>query len=133
MIQRLTKEDRPLSHGTFKPVGHVMIALRDEARAGEARRELLEAGFEEEDILYYSAGEAGAEMAWLIDHASEFAGFGYEITMMRRYQELARLGCEWLLVYSPEDAPTSRLTEIAKQFGAMAAVKYHRLVVEDLI
>lgn len=133
MTKRLTKADRPLSHGTFKPVGHVMLALRDETLAGEATRELLDAGFEEKDILHYSAGEEGAEMAWLIDHASEIAGFGYEITLMRRYQELARLGSSWLLIYSPEDEQTSRVTEIAKKFGAMAAVKYHRLVVEDLI
>lgn len=132
-IKRLTKADRPMSHGTFKPVGHVMLALRDESIAGEATRQLLEAGFEAEDILHYSAGEEGAEMAWLIDHASEFAGFGYEITMMRRYQALAHLGCSWLLVYAPDEARTGRVAEVAKQVGAMTAVKYNWLVIEDLI
>lgn len=131
--RRLTKDDRPLSHGTFKPVGHVMLALRDEARAEEATRALLDAGFEDADILHYSAGEEGAEMAWLIDRASEFAGFGYEITLMRRYQSLARSGCSWLLVYAPEEAQTQGVAEIARRLDAMAAVKYNLLVIEDLI
>jgi len=132
-IRRLTKADHPQSQGTFKPVGHVMVALPDEKIAQATRRALLEAGFADEDILRYSAGEERAEMEWMIDHASEFAGFGYEITLMRRYQKLAREGCSWLLVYAPDDAQTYHAAQIAKRQGAVLAVKYNRLVIEDLI
>ena len=132
-IKRLTKADHPQSLGTFKPVGHVIVALRDEELAGVTARALLEAGFVDEDILHYSAGEERAEMESMIDHASDFAGFGYEITLMRRYQTLAREGCSWLLVYAPDEAHTRRVGEVARQCGALLAVKYNRLVIEDLI
>ena len=69
----------------------------------------------------------------MLDHASDFAGFGYEITLMRRYQELAREGAGWLLVYAPDDAKTDKVADIAQRFNALAAEKYHRLVVEDLL
>ena len=132
-IRRLTKADHPQSHGAFKPVGHVMVALRDEELADATSRALQQAGFEQDDILHYSAGEERAEMEAMIDHASDFAGFGYEITLMRRYQALAREGCSWLLVYAPNEAHTRRVAEVARQQGALLAVKYNRLVIEELI
>ena len=58
---------------------------------------------------------------------------GYEISLMRRYQQLARDGASWLIVYAPEDEQAARVAEVAKAQGALAAVKYHRLVVEDII
>lgn len=132
-IKRMTKEDLPQSLGAFKPVGHVLMALRGEREAGQAAQALREAGFDEEDILDFSGPEHAGRMNQLLDHASEFAGFGYEIVLMRRYKKLCGEGCSWLLVYAPEDEEAQRAAEIAKRFGALTAVKYHRLVEEDLI
>jgi hypothetical protein len=129
----LSKADHPQSHGAFKPVGHVMIALRDDEFASVTARALLEAGFQDQDILHYSAGEEREEMERMIDHASDFASFGYEITLMRRYQSLARQGCSWLLVYAPNEPHTRRVVEVAQQNDALLAVKYNRLVIEDFI
>jgi hypothetical protein len=69
----------------------------------------------------------------MIDHASDFASFGYEITLMRRYQSLARQGCSWLLVYAPNEPHTRRVVEVAQQNDALLAVKCNRLVIEDFI
>jgi hypothetical protein len=52
---------------------------------------------------------------------------------MRRYQELARQGAGWLLVYAPDDERAGKLADVVQRFGAMAAEKYHRLVIEDLL
>ena len=65
--------------------------------------------------------------------ASEAAGFGYEINLMKRYMTLATENCGWLLVYSPEQAQTDKVTLIAQRFGAKTAVSYGRLVNEDLV
>ena len=35
--------------------------------------------------------------------ANGLAGFGYEVGLMRRYQELAKTGASWLIVFAPED------------------------------
>jgi hypothetical protein len=58
-IKRLTKADRPLSFGSFKPVGHVVVALPDDAQADAAVAALLADGFDAEDILQYSTAEEG--------------------------------------------------------------------------
>ena len=95
---------------------------RPSARTGDA-----------EDILQFDSEEGAAKMQQMIEHSSEFAGFGYEITLMRRYQALSEQGHQWMLVYAPEDAETERVTEVAQRFKVPMAVKYHRLAVEDLI
>jgi alkylglycerol monooxygenase len=132
-IKRLTKEARPQILGTFKPVGHVIVALPDDDAAREAAKALRADGFGDDDIVQYSADEELMQMDEMLDHASEFAGFGYEITLMRRYQELARNGAGWLLVYAPDEGTTAKVADVAQKFGALAAEKYHRLVVEDLL
>ncbi len=92
-LKRLTKNNLPLSFGAFKPVGHVVVAMPDDARADAAIAALKASGFEDEDILYFSAAEEGDQMDHMLEHVSDFAGFGYEVELMRRYQRLAP-GCE---------------------------------------
>ncbi len=129
----MTKDDLPQSFGTFKPVDHVVLALPDDARAQAAAKALREAGFAAEDLIAFSAAEEHSRMRQMLEHASDLAGFGYEISLMRRYQELARDGASWLVVYAPDDERAAKVAEVAKAQGALAAVKYHRLVVEDIV
>jgi hypothetical protein len=132
-IKRMTRGVTPQSLGTYNPVGHVLVALPSEAAVLEAQQALREIGFDDEDMLNYSADEESAQMEHMLSRASQLSGFGYEVTLMRRYQTLAKEGCGWLLVYAPDAAHTQRVTEVAQRFGARSAVKYHWLVVEDLL
>ena len=132
-VKRLTKTDHPQSFGAFKPVGHVVVAMPDDDRAAAAVQALRAAGFEPGDILEYTAAEEDDEMDRMLRNASDLAGFGYEVSLMRRYQELAKDGASWLIVYAPEDDRASRVAEVARTHGALMAEKYHRLVIEDLI
>jgi hypothetical protein len=132
-IKRMTKADRPQSLGTYNPVGHVLLAFPDDATAQQARQALRDGGFDEEDLLFYSAEEEREQMDAMLPRASQLAGFGYEVTLMRRYQQLACEGCGWLLVYAPDGPHTERAMGIARAHGARSAVKYHWLVVEDLL
>lgn len=132
-IKRMTKADHPQSFGAFKPVGHVVIAMPDDDRAAAAVRALHAAGFEPDDVLEYTAAEEDDQMDRMLTHANSLAGFGYEVSLMRRYQELAKEGASWLIVFAPEDDKASRVAEVVRAHGALMAEKYHRLVVEDLI
>lgn len=132
-IKRMTKADHPQSFGAFKPVGHVVVAMPDDARAAAAVQALRAAGFEAEDILEYTAAEEDDEMDRMLAKASDMAGFGYEVSLMRRYQELAREGASWLIVFAPEDNQAKRVADTVKAHGALMAEKYHRLVIEDLL
>lgn len=132
-IKRMTKADHPQSLGAFKPVGHVVVAMPDDASAVQATQALREQGFEADDILAYTAAEEDDEMDRMLRHTSDFAGFGYEVTLMRRYKELASRGASWLIVFAPEDEQAARVVGAVRRHGALLAEKYHRLVIEDLL
>ena len=132
-IKRLTKEDISKTSGILNPVGHVVLAFKDDAVGAEAVAALRGAGFTDEDILAYLAVEATPRLRERVRTASGAAGFGYEITLMRRYLAFAEEGAGWLIVYAPNDAAVAHITEVATRLGAMCAVRYHRLANEDLI
>jgi hypothetical protein len=132
-IKRMTKADHPQSFGAFKPVGHVVVAMPDDTSAAQAVRALREQGFAAEDILEYTAAEEDDEMDRMLQHASDFAGFGYEVTLMRKYRELAHQGASWLIVFAPQDEQAERVAGAVRGHGALLAEKYHRLVIEDLL
>jgi hypothetical protein len=131
--KRLTKEDIGNNTGILNPVGHVVLAFRDDAVTAEAVTALRAAGCAEDDILVYLAEEAAPRLRERVRTASQAAGFGYEITLMRRYLTFAERGAGWLIVYAPSDAAVQGITEVAKRLGALCAVRYHRLANEDLI
>jgi hypothetical protein len=131
--KRLTKEDIRNTTGILNPVGHVVLAFKDDAVTGEAVAALHVAGSAAEDILVYRAEEATPRLRERVQSASEAAGFGYEITLMRRYLAFAEQGAGWLIVYAPDDAAVQRIVAVAKRFQALCAVRYHRLANEDLI
>ena len=132
-IKRLTKEDIRESTGVLNPVGHTVLAFKDDAVATTAAGALHGAGMTAEDVLVYAGSEALPRLRERVATAGGSAGFGYEITLMRRYLALAEAGAGWLIVYTPEDAEAERVTEVATRFGALCAVRYHRLANEDLI
>ena len=132
-MKRMTKADHPSALGAFKPVGHVVLALRGDAEADATARALLEAGFDDEDIVRYSAAEELDEMERMLQYTSEFAGFGYEVSLMREYHRLARSGAAWLVVYAPDAAHTVRIAGVARRQRALLAQKYHRWAIEDLL
>jgi hypothetical protein len=133
-FRRLTKDDIRNASGILNPVGHVVLAFTDDTTAtAEAVAALHAAGFTDADILAYSASEATPRLRERVRTASEAAGFGYEITLMRRYLAFAEAGAGWLIVYAPTDSAVQRITEVATRHGALCAVRYHRLANEDLL
>ena len=133
MSKRMTKGELQESMGAFNPVGHVVLAFADDKAAGEAAKAVQEAGFGAEDVLVFTSGELFPDLKDMMRNASGAAGFGYEITLMRRYMTLASEGAGWLVVYAPEDAQVGRIKELAQSSGARSAVHYGRLLHEDLI
>ena len=133
MSKRMTKGELQESLGAFNPVGHSVLAFADDKAAGEAARAAHDAGFGPADILVFTSAELFPDLQEMMRNASGAAGFGYEITLMRRYLTLAGEGAGWVVVYSPDEAQAARVTEIAKRFGARSAVHYGRLLHEDLI
>jgi hypothetical protein len=133
MSKRMTKGELQESLGAFNPVGHTVLAFADDNTAGAAAQAARDAGFGGDDILVFTSGELFPDLKEMMRNASGAAGFGYEITLMRRYMTLAGEGAGWVVVFSPDEAQVAKLTEIAKRMAARSAVHYGRLLHEDLI
>lgn len=133
MSTRMTKDELQESLGAFNPVGHAVLAFENDAAAAKARQALVDAGVHDDDILVYTAQELFPNLKDMMRDASGAAGFGYEITLMRRYMTLASEGAGWLVVYAPEEAQIAQVAAVAKSKGARSAVQYGRLLHEDLI
>ncbi|MDQ2928376.1 MAG: hypothetical protein M3R22_09455 [Pseudomonadota bacterium] len=135
MSKRMTKGelDEMRTLGALNPVNYAVLALPNAAVAADAKAALGEAGFTAEDILAYTSAELFPDLETMMRKASGAAGFGYEVTLMRRYMTLASEGCGWLFVYSPEEAQTAEVKAVAERFGARSAVRYGHLMHEDLV
>ncbi len=123
----------PTSFGALKPVGHALVALRTPQQLDILRVALVEDGWSADDISEFTPRESVEELAAMVDNAGGMAGFGYEITLMRRYLELARSGHRWLLVRVDDDDQAARLGRLARLYGASAAVQYRMLTIEELL
>ena len=121
-----------MSFGTFKPVGHVMVGIASTSATSALERALFRAGFES-GLVWITPSESAEELQALIDTASPLAGFGYEITLMRRYVELSQSGYRWLLVKVDSNEQAQLVGDAARDAGATLAVRYGRLVIEELI
>ncbi len=131
--KRLTKEDIRQQSGILNPVGHIVLAFASDAVTATAVSALRAAGVGEEDILVYTTADATPRLRERVRTASEAAGFGYEITLMRRYLAFAETGAGWLIVYAPNDDSAQRVADVATRCGALCAVRYHWLATEELI
>lgn len=126
-------ESLPTSFGEFRPVGHVMVGLPTQGKLEALIEALHEAGWPPESLLHFTPSESVEELQGLVDGAGPLAGFGFEITLLRRYLELARNGYRWLLVKvdGPDEAAAAVVH--ARACDATLAVHYRSLVVEELL
>jgi|ERR1700712_5332747 hypothetical protein len=130
-FKRLTKETLRKSPGILNPLGHVLVAFKDDPTTDQAVLELRELGFTDADILRFPNDEATPRLRERIGQAG--GGHGFEITLMRRYLAFSEKGAGWLLVFAPSDTGAQLITNVAKRLRASCAVRYHDEGNEDLI
>ena len=123
----------PTSFGVFKPVGWLMIGLPTKAQADALVSALQGSGWPSAAVLHFTPSESLSELEAMVEHAGAMAGFGYEITLLRRYVTLAKEGYCWLLVQVEGAEHAAKAAEIARASGATLAVHYRTLTVEELI
>lgn len=129
----LNAANLPTSFGLFKPVGHVMVGLPTQKHIDKLVASLLGAGWTDGAVLHFTPRESAAELETMVDNAGAMAGFGYEITMLRRYLALAQQGYRWLLVKVNDSEHAATVAASARSCGAVLAVHYRRFTVEELL
>lgn len=133
MSETITKDKLPTSFGAFNPVGHVMVGVPRLPQAEALAEALCQAGWERESVVHFTPSESIEEFEAMTENPSMLAGFGYEITLLRRYLALSREGYRWLLVRVDDTEHAAKAAELARLHGATLAVHYRALIVEELI
>lgn len=133
MTDGTSLESLPTSFGALKPVGHVLLALPSTSSRSLVQTGLQLDGWPDDELIEFQPRETVEELSKLIDNSSGAAGFGYELTLMRRYLELAQSGHVWLLVKVDDTEQAQRVAALARRYGAGSAVHYRTLTVEDLL
>lgn len=133
LITAAAADDLPTSFGVFKPVGHVMVGLPVQAQLDALAARLQGAGWPPSALRQFAPRESASELRAMVDKAGALAGFGYEITLLRRYLALTESGVCWLLVRAEDTAQAGQVADAARACGATLAVHYRALTVEELI
>ena len=129
----MDKTHPPESFGVFKPVGHIVIAFRDEAQVQAGVTALLAQGFASEALVRYTPAEMAAQVDAQEAVASPLAEFGQELNLIKTHRALAQRGCSFLVVHAPEDAEAEGVADLARSMKAVAAQRYTTFLIEELI
>jgi hypothetical protein len=121
------------SFAVFEPVGCVMLGLPGAAPAEAAVLALRHAGWPPAALQRFAPYESVEALEVLVDSANALSGYGDEIALLRRYLALSRQGCRWLLVKVSGIEHAATAAELARRCGALMAVHYRLLTVDELL
>ena len=129
----IANQTAPTSFGVFKPVGSVMVGLPAQAQADALDAALQRRGWASDEIAHFVPSDTIEELEQMVENAGPLAGFGYELTLLRRYLALSQKGTKWLLVQVKDNDHAGMVAESARASGAILAVHYKTLTVEELL
>ena len=110
-----------------------MVGLPDQAQADALEAALQRLGWANDEIAHFVPTDTIEELEQMVENAGPLAGFGYELTLLRRYLALSQKGTKWLLVQVKDNDHAGMVAESASASGAILAVHYKTLTVEELL
>jgi hypothetical protein len=133
-VSDMARFDRlPTSFGVFKPVGWLMVGVPTRVDADALATALAAAGWPAGALQLFTPSQVLPGLEAMLDNEGLLADFGFEIVLVRRYVELAKLGHHWLLVKVDGSAQAATAADLARLSHAALAIHYRLLTVEELI
>lgn len=129
----MDKTRPPTSFGVFKPVGHIVMAFRNDDDLHTAEDALTHHGFSRLDMVSYTPQEMLTQTERDMQQASPLASIGQDMNLIKAHRAFAQAGCSFLVVRAADDQHVRDATAVAQQAHAAAAQRYGRLIVEELI
>ena len=129
----MDKTHLPESFGVFKPVGHTVIAFRSADDLQQAVTRLQAQGFADSALTPYTPQQMAAQAQANQLSASPLASMGQELNLIQAHARLAEAGCSFLVVHAPDDAQAEQVAVVARTGHAVAAQRYGRFLIEELI
>ena len=123
----------PLSHGVFKPVGHVVVALPTLQDRRAAELALNKLHLDASAITVYTAQDMLAQAAADIERADSMASMGQELNLVKEHQRLAQGGHHFLVVEVSDNDQAHQVAAACMPHRASRAQHYGRFIIEELI
>ncbi len=125
--------ERPEKHGVFYPRGYVIVTFDQADKAEQARRLLIDGGYDEDDVQVLDRERVARGTSEDLKHLSPvIKALGTEGDVIRSHQQHAAHGDTFLLAYAPSDLDTQRLMNVARRVGYGSASKYDRFTMTRL-
>lgn len=119
--------------GMFYPTGYIVAGFANADVARKAREGLLAAGFGDRDVEHVPAAKMEAEAAKNLENPSLFASLGSSMPTRQKQLELAREGCDFVLIHAPDEDAEAHAIKALSGVPTRYAVKYKRLIIENLL
>jgi hypothetical protein len=129
----MDKNDPPIRHGVFMPVGHVVISFPNEADLHGAELALRGLGLDNAAFTAYTPDDMQAQARTDIDNATGLASLGQDLNLVKAHLVLAEAGYHFLVVETADDDLARRVADTAKGFNAERAQHYGNWIIEELI
>jgi len=119
--------------GVLPPENKVFMAFRSADDLQGALNALLDAGFQDSEMLAFTPERMKRQMEVNIAHAGPLASIGQDLNLLKTNLALAEQGHSWLVVLWPKSDHEDLLTNVAREYNAARAQKYGRLIIEELV
>jgi hypothetical protein len=130
---RLETAQPPRTFGMFYPRGYVIVAFKSEDDASRARQQLIDGGYDEEDVqLMDTQRVLEGSTADLEQLSPLIRALGSESELMEGHRAGAEAGQTFLIAYAPSDLDAQRLMNVARRQGYLRAQKYDRFSFTEL-
>lgn len=131
--QYAPQADKPREGGVYYPTGWIVAAFGEAEDARRAQQLFSENGFRDQDLVPMPAVRVAQEAQQNLASPGLIASLGASVQVRQRQLELARQGCDFLLIHAPEDGQHQAALSLLSRLPVRYAVKYRQLVIEDLI
>lgn len=131
-VHHQKEANKIMEGGVFYPTGHIVAAFVDEASAMKAQACLVREHWPEDHVVYVDPPAMVREAEENLEDAS-FLAAGASLPAREKQLELARAGCHFLLIFAPDDDDQERAMQLLDGLAVRYAVKYHRLIIENLV
>jgi hypothetical protein len=130
---RLDTAQPPRQFGMFYPRGYVIVAFKNEEDASRARQQLIDGGYDEEDVQLMDTERVRQGSSADLEHLSPLIrALGSEPDLMEGHRAGAEAGQTFLIAYAPSDLDAQRLMNVARRHGYLRAQKYDRFSFTEL-
>jgi hypothetical protein len=130
---RLDTAQPPRKFGMFYPRGYVIVAFKGEDDASRVRQQLIDGGYDDEDVLLMDSAQVLEGSTADLEHLSPLIrALGSEPDLMEGHRAGAEAGQTFLIAYAPSDLDAQRLMNVARRQGYLRAQKYDRFSFTEL-